>query len=99
MLFAFGEGLQAPRFYEYVSDLAPRDQVGTYMGFAFLPVAIGTFFAGLIAGPLVAHYVEGYKQGLVEHPENMWLVVGGIGIVSTILMLLYDRLFAPRKAV
>ena len=99
MLFAIGEGLQAPRFYEYVSDLAPRDQVGTYMGFAFLPVAIGTFFAGLIAGPLVAHYVEGYKQGLVEHPEHMWLVVGGIGIASTILMLLYDRLFAPKKAV
>jgi MFS family permease len=97
MLFAFGEGLQAPRFYEYVSDLAPRDQVGTYMGFAFLPVAIGTFFAGLIAGPLVAHYVEGYKAGIVAHPENMWLVVGGIGIAATILMLLYDRLFAPKK--
>ncbi len=97
MVFALGEGLQAPRYYEYVADLAPKDQVGTYMGFAFLPVAIGTFFAGLIAGPLVAHYVEGYKKGVVAHPENMWLVVGGIGVVSTLLMLLYDRLVASRK--
>jgi len=97
MVFAIGEGLQAPRYYEYVADLAPKDQVGTYMGFAFLPVAIGTFFAGMIAGPLVAHYVEGYKQGTVAHPEAMWLVVGGIGIVATILMLLYDRIFAPRR--
>jgi POT family proton-dependent oligopeptide transporter len=97
-VFAFGEGLQAPRYYEYVADLAPTNQLGTYMGFAFLPIAIGTFFAGLIAGPLVAHYVEGYKKGVVTHPENMWLVVGGIGVVSTLLMLLYDRLVAKRPA-
>lgn len=98
MVFACGEGLQAPRFYEYVAALAPTDQVGTYMGFAFLPIAIGTFFAGLIAGPLVAHYVEGYKKGLVAHPDHMWLVVGGIGVVSALLMLLYDRFLAPHKA-
>jgi MFS family permease len=98
MVFAIGEGLQAPRYYEYVADLAPKDQVGTYMGFAFLPVAIGTFFAGMVAGPLVEHYVEGYKKGVVAHPEGMWLVVGSIGILATILMLLYDRIFAPRRA-
>ena len=96
IVFALGEGLQAPRYYEYVADLAPKDQVGTYMGFAFLPIAIGTFFAGMLAGPLVAHYVEGYKKGLVAHPANMWLVVGGVGILSTLLMLLYDRLVARR---
>ncbi len=97
MVFAFGEGLQAPRFYEYVAALAPKDQVGTYMGFAFLPIAIGTFFAGMIAGPLVAHFVEGYKKGAVAHPEHLWLVIGGIGVVSTLLMLLYDRLVVRRR--
>src|SRR3569833_1548454 len=30
MLFAGGEAIQAPRFYEYVSRLAPPEQVGTY---------------------------------------------------------------------
>ena len=58
-LFAVGEAMQAPRYYEYVADLAPQEQVGTYMGFAFLPVAIGTFVAGAIAGPLVTNYVQG----------------------------------------
>jgi hypothetical protein len=98
MVFALGEGLQAPRYYEYVADLAPPNQLGTYMGFAFLPVAIGTFFAGAIAGPLVAHYVEGYKQGVVARPQDMWLIVAGIGVVSTVLMVLYDRLVARRPA-
>jgi len=92
-IFAFGEALQAPRYYEYVADLAPKEQVGTYMGFAFLPVAIGTFIAGASSGYLVSHYVA---NGNPEAPK-MWFWVGGIGVVSTILMVLYDRFVAPRK--
>jgi proton-dependent oligopeptide transporter, POT family len=94
-LFAVGEAIQAPRYYEYVSDLAPKEQVGTYMGFAFLPVAIGTFFAGLLAGPLVSHYIQGPGRGA---PQRMWYVVGAIGAASTVLMALYDRLVVRRRA-
>jgi POT family proton-dependent oligopeptide transporter len=98
VVFALGEGLQSPRYYEYVANLAPKEQVGTYMGFAFLPIAIGTFVAGVIAGPLVERYVNGFKAGTVAHPEAMWLWVAGIGVGSTVLMLLYDRFLAPRPA-
>ena len=89
-IFAFGEALQAPRYYEYVANLAPRDQVGTYMGIAFLPIAIGTVGTGLLAGRLV----EAYKDA--AQPSHMWYVLGGIGVVTTILMVLYDRLLAPK---
>jgi dipeptide/tripeptide permease len=94
MLFAVGEAIQSPRFYEYVANLAPADQVGTYMGFAFLPIAIGTFIAGWSSGYLVKHYVEG---GNPNAPQ-MWFVVGAYGVLSTILMILYDRFVAPRRA-
>lgn len=103
-IYALGEGLQAPRYYEYVADLAPKDQVGTYMGFAFLPVAIGTFVAGAIAGPLVARYVGRRENDVFipgpefAHAPRMWFWVGGIGVVATILMLAYDRLVARRPA-
>ncbi len=90
-LFAIGEATQAPRYYEYVADLAPKEQVGTYMGFAFLPVAIGTFVAGALGGKLVAHYIQGPGSAA---PQDMWLWVGGIGVVSTLLMLAYDRFVA-----
>jgi proton-dependent oligopeptide transporter, POT family len=93
MLFAIGESIQAPRYYEYVANLAPRDQVGTYMGFAFLPIALGTFIAGAIAGTLVTSYVQGSSM-----PQHMWYVVGAIGVVSTALMLAYDRFMAPRRS-
>jgi MFS family permease len=91
-VFAIGEGMQAPRFYEYVADLAPREQVGTFMGFAFLPVAIGSVVGGLLGGHLVQSFVR--ESG---HPERMWWVISGIGFVSTALMVLYDRWVAPRS--
>jgi proton-dependent oligopeptide transporter, POT family len=83
--FALGEATQAPRFYEYVGSLAPKDQVGTFMGFAFLPVAIGSFSAGLIADWLRSSYLE-------TNPPMMWYTLAGIGIVSTILMIIYNQL-------
>jgi POT family proton-dependent oligopeptide transporter len=89
-IFSLGEALQSPRYYEYVSNLAPRDQVGTYMGIAFLPIALGTAGTGLLAGRLV----EAYKDA--PQPSHMWYVLGAIGVVSTILMVVYDRLIAPR---
>jgi dipeptide/tripeptide permease len=85
-VFAFGEAMQAPRFYEYVADLAPREQVGTFMGFAFLPVAIGSVIGGALGGALVQRFVRGSA-----HPAAMWWVISGIGFATTLAMLLYDR--------
>lgn len=89
-VFAIGEALQAPRFYEYVGNLAPRDQVGTFMGFAFLPIAIGSFIAGRLGTWLVEHYIR-----LERRPAEMFLIIAGIGFVSTLLLFLYDKFLAP----
>jgi len=93
VVFALGEGLQSPRYYEYVASLAPKEQVGTYMGFAFLPIALGTFIAGWSSGFLVKTYVAG---GNPAAPQ-MWLWVGSYGVVSTLLMIVYDRFIAPHR--
>jgi len=93
IVYAIGEAMQAPRFYEYVADLAPKDQVGTFMGFAFLPVAIGGLISGPLSGYLHEHYMIQSHQ-----PSRMWLVVSGIGFGSTLLMLAYDRLIAPKPS-
>jgi MFS family permease len=92
-LFAIGEGMQAPRFYEYVADLAPKESIGTYMGFAFLPIAIGYGLAGPLGGFLVERYV---KSGTGS--SGMWVILSAIGFGTTILMVLYDRFVAPRRA-
>jgi hypothetical protein len=90
-VYAFGEATQAPRFYEYVASLAPKGQIGTFMGFAFLPVAIGSFSAGVIADWLRTSYLD-------SNPAMMWYIVASIGFVSTLLMLLYNMFFAPKTA-
>ena len=92
LLFAVGEAMQAPRFYEYVADLAPKEQTGTYMGFAFLPVAIGAFVAGRLSGYLIDTYLKG------ANPGGMWVLLTGIGLGTTALLLLYDRFVAHRGA-
>lgn len=90
--FAVGEAIQAPRFYDYVGTLAPKEQVGTFMGFAFLPVAIGS----LVAGRLGAWLVQTYLRDTVN-PTQMWLVVAAIGFISTGLMVAFDRAWKVRE--
>lgn len=90
IVVALGEVTQSARYYEYISRLAPAGQQGLFMGYAFLPIAIGYFIAGPLGGYLVHHY------GAVLHrPKEMWWVVTAVGVVGTILMLIYDRVFKP----
>lgn len=93
VFLALGEITQVSRYYEYISRLAPSGQQGLYMGYAFLPIAIGYFIAGPLGG-----YLLHYFGDVLHRPEQMWWVVSGIGITGTILMVIYDRIFKPGEA-
>ncbi len=92
---AIGEALQASRFYEYCSRLAPGGQEGVFMGYAFLPIAIGFLIAGQIGGRLV-HYFGDVRDA----PAQIWIVVCGIGLATSLALIIYDRLVVsvPRRA-
>jgi len=94
VVVAIGEIVQAPRYYDYVSRLAPPDQQGTYMGFAFLPLGIGSFIAGRFSGWLMHHFGE-----QMHRPEFVWWSVVAVGIVTTLLLWIYDRFVRQEKAV
>lgn len=82
---ALGEIIQSPRYYEYISRLAPPGQQGTYMGFAFLPIGLGSLAAGWLGGSLIHRYGE------VQHrPTVIWWVVAGVGVLTAVLLFLYD---------
>ena len=87
VVVAIGEIIQQPRYYDYISRLAPPEQQGTYMGFAFLPLGIGSFAAGKFSGWLMRHYGEE-----LHRPQMVWWWVVGVGIATTILLWIYDRL-------
>jgi POT family proton-dependent oligopeptide transporter len=91
-VLALGEITQSPRYYEYISRLAPPGQQGTYMGFAFLPIGIGSFIGGWSGGRLMHHFGE------VQHqPERVWWVVTGIGMLTAVALFIYDRVVQPMK--
>jgi dipeptide/tripeptide permease len=83
---AIGEIVQQPRYYDYISRLAPPGQQGTYMGFAFLPLGIGSFIAGKFSGWLMHHYGEELHQ-----PQMVWWAVIAVGVATTLLLWIYDR--------
>jgi POT family proton-dependent oligopeptide transporter len=89
-IVAFGEIIQSPRYYEYISRLAPAGQQGTYMGFAFLPIGVGSLLGGWIAGKLLHHFGE-----VVRQPARMWWVVAGFGVLTAVLLWIYDKAMRP----
>jgi proton-dependent oligopeptide transporter, POT family len=86
VIIALGEITQSPRYYEYISRLAPPERQGTYMGFAFLPLGIGSFVGGWLGGVLLHHYGE-----VAHEPQRIWLAVTAIGLGTTLLLWIYDR--------
>jgi POT family proton-dependent oligopeptide transporter len=92
VVVALGELTQSPRYYDYISRLAPSGQQGTYMGFAFLPLGIGAFLAGRIGGTLLHHFGE------VQHqPQRFWWALTAIGLATTLLLWIYDRVVKPSE--
>lgn len=89
-VYGLGEATQSPRYYEYISTIAPPGQIGTFMGFAFLPIALGSFAAGYLADWLRLTYIKGSEANPL-----MWFWVAGIGLVTTALMFLFSA-FTPR---
>jgi POT family proton-dependent oligopeptide transporter len=85
-IVALGEIIQSPRYYEYISRLAPPGQQGTYMGFAFLPIGIGSLVGGWIAGKLLRHFGE-----VTHQPNRIWWAVTAGGVVTAALLWVYDK--------
>jgi len=92
-VLAIGEIVHQPRYYEYISRLAPPGQQGTYMGFAFLPLGIGSLVGGWFGGKVMHYYGE-----VAHRPERVWWVITGVGVLTAFLLLLYDRIIKPGQA-
>ncbi len=140
-VFSIGEMAGSPKITEYIGRIAPKDKVALYMGFSFLPVAIGNLLAGIVSGPVYQHMTDKIsllqrefvsrgisfpdfsksftKNDLIAkactdfhmtatqlnnflwdkyHPSNIWIVVTGIGIVSSLALFLYDKFLLKSKS-
>jgi dipeptide/tripeptide permease len=92
LVFSIGEMIQAPRYYEYISNIAPKGQQGLFQGYAFLPIAIAWFFGGTFGGWLYATFAREMGE-----PVFVFLVVFGIGVLATVLMGVYNTVVGARE--
>jgi POT family proton-dependent oligopeptide transporter len=83
--FSIGEMIQAPRYYEYISEIAPPGQQGLFQGYAFLPIAIARFVGDPFGGWL---YQSSKQSGNIE---IVWYAMIGIGLTATLMMWVYNR--------
>lgn len=87
VMFAIGEMTQAPRYYEYISDIAPKGQQALYQGYAFLPIAIAWFVGGPIGGWMYRIFAIELKK-----PEIIFFILFAVGLTATVLMFFYGKL-------
>jgi proton-dependent oligopeptide transporter, POT family len=90
VVLAMGEIIQSPRYYEYISRLAPPGQQGTYMGFAFLPIGIGSLIGGWFGGSIVHHFGE-----VTHQPDRIWFAVTAVGLATAVLLAIYNKIVRP----
>lgn len=84
-IFSIGEQTQAPRFYEYLADLAPKGQAALFQGFAFLPVAIAWLVGGIFGGWIYQNYATNQHR-----PDLVFLIIGIVGIIAALCMFIYN---------
>ena len=101
-LIAFGELFASSRLYEYLGSLAPKGQEGLFLGYANLPMAIGS----LIGGPAGAWLFNDIMcRGAVKQADGLlkldpgaaatgWLILTLFGLGSALSLWIYNRWLA-----
>ncbi len=90
--FSIGEMIQAPRYYEYISEIAPPGQQGLFQGYAFLPIAIARFVGDPFGGWLYQNFAT------KTHNTNLiFMTMFGIGVAATVLMYLYNKFIIKKS--
>lgn len=90
--FSIGEMIQAPRYYEYISEIAPAGQQGLYQGYAFLPIAIARFAGDPFGGWLYEQFAT-----KAHNPNVIFMTLFGVGVLATILMYLYNKFLIKKN--
>ena len=98
-LIAFGELFASARLYEYIGSLAPKGQEGLFLGYANLPMAIGS----LVGGPAGAWlFNQVMCAGAVKQADGLlkldpraaatgWIILTLFGLGSALSLWFYNR--------
>ena len=94
-VFSIGEMTCHPKYYSYIGLVAPQDKKALYMGYAFLYGVIGSLVGSNVGGEMYHHFLVPLVGQGGESPilRNFWLVFAALGIVTMILLIIYNKIF------
>ena len=85
-IFTLGEMTAHPKFMSYVGLIAPEDKKALYLGYSFLYGVIGSGVGGILGASLYSSLVKE-----MNCPEAFWLIFAGIGVLTIIGLLIYNK--------
>ncbi len=92
IIFTLGEMTTHPKFLSYIGIIAPPDKKALYMGYSFLYGVIGSSIGSFLGASLYQKIVEQMNQ-----PQLLWLIFSGIGVLSIVGLLLYNKIVNRKK--
>lgn len=96
---AVGEMMASPRIQEYIGRIAPKGEEGLYLGYANLPVAIGSILGGPMGGALYQKFISNPLQaGQSPNYLIIWVIIAFLGVCSMAGLAIYNRLLARDKS-
>ncbi len=95
---AFGEMFASPRIYQYIGAIAPKGKEGLYLGYANLPIAIGTIIGAPLGGFLFEKFISNRTTAeIFSAAPVMWGIVAFMGVISISGVYLYNRFITERR--
>jgi MFS family permease len=92
---SIGEALWSPRLYEYAAAIAPKGREASYMAMTSLPYFFAKCGAGFLSGWLLVNYCP--ETG-ARHPQTMWLIIGGMALVTPVGAILFRKYIQVHEA-
>lgn len=88
LVMTIGEAIWQPRFLQWIADIAPKGMTGIYMGIGQFPWFLTKVITSLYAGWFLMNYCPDDTPLDALKTEEMWLIYGGISMITPIALIL-----------
>ncbi len=90
LIGSIGESIWQPRFLQHVTQIAPKEKMGAYVGIANLPWFLTKFIVGLYVGFFIQGYIPDPDKypNAIQNPQEMWFIFACIAIISPVALFL-----------
>jgi predicted MFS family arabinose efflux permease len=102
LVLTIGELIWSPRLYQFTAAISPKGQEGTYLGMSMIPYFSAKTVVGLFSGhmlerwcpefpsgePIMGARIQTGQIGYWDSPYVMFLILGMVALVGTIIVII-----------